>query len=117
AGRGGGALVLDPRSPQPQLLTMGPGANGSVLVAPLICAHTTCDLSRYEDFEQPDYDRIPAQQPGQVFSVQIEYADGRLTYLLNGQVVAVTSVDPGPLTELWFSVSSGRDESWDVLVD
>jgi hypothetical protein len=85
AGQGGGALVLNPRGARPQLLTLGPGANGGVLVAPLICARAKCSLSRYEDFEQPDYDRIPDQQPDDVFSVQIRYVDGRLTYLLDGQ--------------------------------
>jgi hypothetical protein len=45
------------------------------------------------------------------------HENGKLFYRLNGQEVGASTTDPGPLTEFWFSVTAGSEESWDVQID
>ncbi len=116
-GQGGASLVLNPTGKQPQILAMGPGSGGGALVAPLTCNRPSCRLAAYADFTEPDFSKMPDLQTGRPVAVEITRSENRLVFLINGVQVGSTEIDPGPLTGLWFAVSAGDEESWDVQVD
>ncbi len=80
-----------------------------ILVSRRWCAH--------QALARPDYGAIPDLRPRDLVTGEIAREDGRLVYRFDGREVGATAIDPGPLTEFWFSVSCGDEESWDVHID
>lgn len=116
-GAGGAGLVLTEQGGRTHMLVFGPspGNPPTRVAAALVCSRPSC--RSYDDYDPPVPTRPFEYLVGEeVVPFRVVQNDGRLTFLMRGQVMAQAPLD-APLRSFRFNVYSGPDERWRATVD